>query len=117
MIKTIGAAIKRPTNRSLADFQSYWAEHHGPFFSHTPHLRRYVQGITLTEAYGGHPAPTHNGVSMFWYDDLDSIVHPPSRPKLSEAIPALHSDVYEAVQRSRHHDSRRNCRPGRRSTV
>ena len=101
MIKTIGAAIKHPTNRSLAEFQRYWAEHHGPFFSHTPHLRRYVQHITLPEAYGGQPAPTHDGVSMFWYDDLESIVHPPSRPTLSEAIPASHADVYDWYVRSK----------------
>ena len=32
--------------------------------------RRYVQHITLPEAYGIDPAPTYDGVSMFWFDDL-----------------------------------------------
>jgi uncharacterized protein (TIGR02118 family) len=100
MIKTIGCAIKHPTNRSLQDFQAYWAGHHGPFFSHTPHLRRYVQHITLPEAYSGRPAPTHDGVSMFWYDDLDSVVHPPQSPRLIDAIPAEHTDVYDWYVRS-----------------
>jgi uncharacterized protein (TIGR02118 family) len=101
MIKTIGGAIKHPTNRSLEDFQRYWAEHHGPFFAHTPHLRRYVQHITLPEAYGGSPAPTHDGVSMFWYDELDSVVHPPPSPRLIDAIPESHGDVYDWYVRSR----------------
>ncbi len=100
MIKRIGAAIRHPTNRSLPEFQAYWAEHHGPLFSHTPHLRRYVQHITLADAYAGQPAPTYDGVSMFWYDDLDSVLHPPESPKLIDAIPESHSDVYDWYVRS-----------------
>src|SRR5262245_51803523 len=61
VIKRISAANRHPTNRSLEEFQRYWAEHHGPFFAHTPNVRGYVQHITLTEAYGGTPAPTHDG--------------------------------------------------------
>ena len=95
MIKTIGAANRHPTNRSLDDFRQYWAEHHGPFFAHTPHCLRYVQHITLPEAYGGSPAPTHDGVSMFWYADLESVVHPPKSPTLVDAIPESHTDVYD----------------------
>jgi len=100
MIKTIGGANRHPTNRSLDDFRQYWAEHHGPFFAHTPHLKRYVQHITLPEAYGGNPAPTHDGVSMFWYTDLDAIVHPPKSPTLIDAIPESHMDVYDWYVRS-----------------
>jgi uncharacterized protein (TIGR02118 family) len=95
MIKTIGGANKHPTNRSLDEFRQYWAEHHGPFYAHTPHLLRYVQHITLVEAYGGNPAPTHDGVSMFWFADLESVVHPPQSPTLVEAIPGSHTDVYD----------------------
>src|SRR5579864_4880657 len=101
MIKTIGGANRHPANRSLDDFRQYWAEHHGPFFAHTPHLMRYVQHITLPEAYGGNPAPTHDGVSMFWFTDLDAIVHPPESPTLVDAIPESHTDVYEWYVRSK----------------
>ena len=101
MIKRIGCAIKHPTNRSLDEFQAYWAEYHGPFFSHTPDLRRYVQHITLPEAYGGTPAPTHDGVSMFWYDDMESVVHPPQSPKLIDAIPEAHTSTYDWYVRAR----------------
>ena len=62
---------------------------------------RYVQHITLPEAYGGNPAPTHDGVSMFWYTDLESIVHPPQSPTLVEAIPESHTDVYEWYVRTK----------------
>ena len=101
MIKTIGGANRHPANRSLDDFRQYWAEHHGPFFAHTPQLMRYVQHITLPEAYGGNPAPTHDGVSMFWFTDLDAIVHPPESPTLVDAIPESHTDVYEWYVRSK----------------
>jgi len=70
MIKVVAPAQHHPTNRSLADFHNYWAESHGPLFANTASLRRYVQHLTLPEAYGGDPAPTFDGVSMFWYDEL-----------------------------------------------
>jgi uncharacterized protein (TIGR02118 family) len=107
MIKRIGCAIKHPTNRSLEEFQTYWAERHGPFFSHTPHLRRYVQHITLPEAYGNIPEPTHDGVSMFWFDDVETVLHPPPSPKLIDAIPESHPHTYDwYVRSSRYGDPR-----------
>jgi uncharacterized protein (TIGR02118 family) len=72
MIKVIAPAQRHPTNRTLADFHRYWGESHGPLFSNTRRLRGYVQHLTLPEAYGGSPAPTYDGVSMFFYDDLAS---------------------------------------------
>jgi uncharacterized protein (TIGR02118 family) len=73
MIKVLAPALRHPVNRSLADFHHYWGESHGPLFANTPSLRGYVQHLTLPEAYDGQPAPTFDGVSMFWYDDLDSM--------------------------------------------
>ena len=101
MIKSIGGANRHPTNRSLDEFRLYWAEHHGPFYAHTPHLLRYVQHITLPEAYAGQPRPTHDGVSMFWFADLESVLHPPVSPTLAEAIPESHTSVYEWYVRTR----------------
>jgi uncharacterized protein (TIGR02118 family) len=83
------------SNLILPGRQAYWAEHHGPLFSHTPDLRRYVQHITLTEAYGGTPAPTHDGVSMFWYDTMESVIHPPQSPRLIDIIPQTHTATFE----------------------
>ena len=73
MIKVLAPALRHPANRSLEDFHHYWGESHGPLFANTGDLRGYVQHLTLPEAYGGQPAPTFDGVSMFWYDDLDSM--------------------------------------------
>jgi uncharacterized protein (TIGR02118 family) len=105
LIKRIGCAIRHPSNRSLEEFQAYWATHHGPLFSHTPDLRRYVQHITLTEAYGGNPAPTHDGVSMFWYDELEAVINPPQSPSLIDIVPENHTDTYEWYVRARRYGS------------
>jgi uncharacterized protein (TIGR02118 family) len=72
MIKVAAAAQRHPSNRQLEAFHGYWAVSHGPLFSNSPRLRRYVQHLTLPEAYGVEPAPTFDGVSIFWYDDLDA---------------------------------------------
>jgi uncharacterized protein (TIGR02118 family) len=99
-LKRIGGANRHPTNRSLADFQWYWAERHGPFFSHTPQVACYVQHVTLPEAYGGTPAPTHDGVSMFWYDDLEGLLHPPPSPTLAGCISPTNEAIYDWYVRS-----------------
>ena len=73
MIKVLAPALRHPTNRSLEDFHRYWGESHGPLFANTKMLRGYVQHLTLPEAYEGQPEPTFDGVSMFWYDDLETM--------------------------------------------
>ena len=72
MLKGIGAAQHHPTNRTIEDFRTYWGEGHGPMGANLGWLRRYVQHLTIPEAYGIDPAPTFDGVSMFWMDDLPS---------------------------------------------
>jgi uncharacterized protein (TIGR02118 family) len=101
MIKAIAAANRHPTNRTLDDFRQYWSEHHGSLGAYIPQLQRYVQHITLVEAYAGTPRPTHDGVSMFWYATLDDVVHPPPSPTLVEAIPEVHAEAYDWFVRSR----------------
>ena len=89
MIKVIAPAQHHPANRSLTDFHRYWAESHGPLFANTTSLRRYVQHLTLPEAYGGDPAPTYDGVSMFWYDELE--------PEFAKATDAEMAQLIRAV--------------------
>ena len=72
MIKVVAPALHHPANRGLAEFHNYWGETHGPLFANTGVVRRYVQHLTLPDAYGVDPAPTFDGVSMFWYDDYES---------------------------------------------
>jgi uncharacterized protein (TIGR02118 family) len=100
MIKVLAAANRHPTNRRIEDFQHYWAEKHGPLFAKTPELRRYVQHITLLEAYDGDPSPTLDGASMFWYDDLDTLRTPTPSPPLSEAITQNDGFLYDWYVRS-----------------
>ncbi len=98
MIKILSAANNNPAgNRTLQEFHEYWARHHGPLFCHTPELRRYVQHLTLPEAYGHDPKPTHDGASMFWFDDVASLRAPfgGASPKLSEIVRDEKSDTYK----------------------
>jgi uncharacterized protein (TIGR02118 family) len=84
MIKVIAPALKHPTNRTLEDFHRYWGDTHGPLFCNTRRLRGYVQHLTLPEAYGADPAPTFDGVSMFFYDD-------PGLQSVSTSDPEIHA--------------------------
>src|SRR5689334_20044019 len=94
MIKIISAANMHPTNRSRDEFFQYWRERHGPLFAHTPALRRYVQHFSLPEAYGSTASPTHDGASMFWFDDVEALRAADS-PLLSEAITPADGVIYE----------------------
>lgn len=91
MIKVASPAIKNPNRRTLEEFHRYWAVTHGPLFCNTKHLRRYVQHLTLPEAYGGEPAPTYDGVSIFWFDDLATALNPPP----DEHYPVLRKAVLD----------------------
>ena len=89
MIKVVAPALQRPASRPLADFHRYWAESHGPLFANTTRLRRYVQHLTLPEAYDGDPAPTYDGVSMFWYDELEPELARASDVEMAQLIRAV----------------------------
>jgi uncharacterized protein (TIGR02118 family) len=89
MIKVVAPAQRHPTNRSLADFHNYWGESHGPLFANTKSLRRYVQHLTLPEAYGVDPAPTYDGVSMFWYDEYEPFDVATDDPEIASLLDAV----------------------------
>ena len=101
MIKVLAPAIKNPERRTLPEFHNYWAVTHGPLFVNTRALRRYVQHLTLPEAYGDYdPAPTWDGVSMFWYDDLDALRNPSTDPAdmaLREAVMADDRQLFDRI--------------------
>ncbi|HUZ77417.1 MAG TPA: EthD family reductase [Chloroflexota bacterium] len=100
MIKIIAGANRHPNSRSLAEFHHYWSHLHGPMFAKTPHLLRYVQHLTLPEAYGSNPAPTHDGVSFFWYESLDALRNASPSPRLADVIGPEDGDVYDWYVRS-----------------
>ncbi len=99
MIKVAAPALKNPDNRTMAEFQNYWAESHGPLFSNTKHLRRYVQHLTLPEAHNGEPKPTYDGVSLFWYDDLETQLNPPQDAQAVALRNAVRSDDAQLFDR------------------
>jgi len=94
MIKIISAANLHPTNRSRDEFFEYWRQRHGPLFARTPRLRRYVQHFSLPEAYSTDQPPTHDGASMFWYDDIDALRTTES-PTLASVITAADGALYD----------------------
>jgi uncharacterized protein (TIGR02118 family) len=89
VVKVIATAQRHPTNRTLEEFHAYWAQSHGPLFANTRHLRRYVQHLTLPEAYGVDPAPTYDGCSMFWYDAHEPLAAPTDDPDVLSLLHAL----------------------------
>jgi uncharacterized protein (TIGR02118 family) len=93
-IKIISAANQHPSNRSREEFFGYWRQRHGPLFARTPLLRRYIQHFSLPEAYATSQPPTHDGASMFWYDDLEALRGTES-PKLAQAITPADGELYE----------------------
>ena len=100
MLKRIGAAQHHPTNRTLEDFGIYWSQAHGPLGANMTTLARYVQHITLPEAYGIDPAPTHDGVSMFWPPDPASSGAPSDDPRVAEMAQAVREDDQQLFDRS-----------------
>jgi uncharacterized protein (TIGR02118 family) len=89
MIKVLAPANINPHRRSMPEFHNYWAVSHGPLFSNTKALRRYVQHLTLPEARGLTPDPTFDGASMFWYDDVSVL----QKPDMDPVAVALREEV------------------------
>lgn len=81
MIRLIAASLKHPTNRTMREFHRYWADSHGPLCAQAAAVRRYAVHLTLDEAYGDEPAPTFDGASIAWFDDLDALLAHATRPE------------------------------------
>ena len=100
MLRVIAPAIRHPTNRNLVDFHAYWQQQHGPLYARTTILRRYVQHLTLHEAYDDDPAPSYDGVSMFWFDDLETLLHRGDDPDAAVHYAAVLADDRQLFDRS-----------------
>jgi uncharacterized protein (TIGR02118 family) len=99
MYKVLAPAQMNPGKRTLAEFHNYWAESHGPLFANTKYLRRYVQHLSLPEAYGSDPSPTFDGVSMFWYDDWRDQRAPSDDPEVQALRQAVREDDAQLFDR------------------
>ena len=81
MIRVIAPALRHPFHRTLDEFHRYWGEIHGPLCARMTGVRRYAQLHTLHEAYGDAPAPSYDGASMFWFEDLEALVSAVTQPE------------------------------------
>ncbi|MFC1825427.1 EthD family reductase [Thermodesulfobacteriota bacterium] len=63
------AFLNRKAGLTLAAFQKYWREIHGPMGSTIPGVRRYLQCHTLTNTPECAQTPMYDGVSMEWYEN------------------------------------------------
>jgi uncharacterized protein (TIGR02118 family) len=94
--------LRRLPHLSLAEFQEYWLQKHGPLVrSHaeTLRIRRYVQTHTLDNAglqhaiasYRGAPE-AYDGMAELWWDSLDDLLQAPATPEGRAASVALLED-------------------------
>ena len=60
--------IKRRPDLSVENFQTYWADRHGPLLKQAPGLRRYVQSHALSQGYRKGEL-LFDGISELWFDD------------------------------------------------
>src|SRR5688572_9751134 len=70
MIKLIGMLTRRQ-ELSVADFQRYWREVHGPLIARAPGLRLYIQSHSIAELYGEYEQ-AFDGIAEAWFDSLEA---------------------------------------------
>ena len=58
---------------SIAEFQRYWLEVHGPLGAALPVVRRYVQSHTRRGIYESGRTPAYDGVALTWFDDTQAM--------------------------------------------
>lgn len=110
MIKLV-FCLRRLPHLSLAEFQDYWLNTHGPLVrSHaeTLRIRRYVQTHTLDNAAvnqgiaasRGAPEP-YDGVAELWWDSIEDLLAGPSTPEGRAASRALFEDERKFIDHAR----------------
>ncbi len=79
MVKLVGCLRRKP-GMSVAEFQRYWKDVHGPLVRGVPeffrYVRKYVQGHLVSESVPGFPppaSPPFDGVAEIWFDSVDDI--------------------------------------------
>jgi uncharacterized protein (TIGR02118 family) len=103
--------LRRLPQLSLAEFQEYWFQKHGPLVrSHaeTLRIRRYVQTHTLDNAglqrgiasYRGAPE-AYDGIAELWWDSLDDLVQASATPEGRAASAELLEDERRFIDHAR----------------
>ncbi len=110
MIKLV-FCLRRLPHLSLAEFQEYWLQKHGPLVrSHAEilRIRRYVQTHTLDNeglqrgiaSYRGAPE-TYDGVAELWWDSLDDLLQASATPEGRAASVELLEDERRFIDHAR----------------
>jgi uncharacterized protein (TIGR02118 family) len=84
MIKLLGFLTRKP-GMSVADFQAYWRDVHGPLIAGSPGLIRYIQAHACPEVYDEYP-PAFDGVAEAWFDDMAAFDAAVASPAWQAAI-------------------------------
>lgn len=92
MVKFVGCLRRKP-GMTAAEFHHHWQNIHGPLVKSVPeffrHVRRYVQGHTISDPAPGFPPPTSppfDGVAEIWFDNVADIGKAFSEPRYLEII-------------------------------
>jgi uncharacterized protein (TIGR02118 family) len=103
--------LRRLQHLSLAEFQDYWLNTHGPLVrSHaeTLKIRRYVQTHTmenagLNQALGAsRGAPEgYDGVAELWWDSIEDLASSSATPEGRDAAMALLEDERKFIDHAR----------------
>jgi uncharacterized protein (TIGR02118 family) len=103
--------LRRLPHLSLAEFQDYWLNTHGPLVrSHAKTLRikRYVQAHTLDEANlqqalaaSRNAEPAYDGVAELWWDSIEDLMSPRSTPEGRAASDELLEDEKKFIDHAR----------------
>lgn len=110
MVKLV-FCLRRLPHLSLAEFQEYWLQKHGPLVrSHakTLRIRRYVQTHTLDDnnmqkllAASRGAEPAYDGVAELWWDSLDDFAGGSATPEGRAAALALLEDERKFIDHAR----------------
>ncbi len=100
MIRVIAPALRHPTNRDLAEFHRYWAENHGPLYAQTKSLRRYVQHLTIKEAYDWDLPHRSMARRCSGSTTSDPMLDPESDPEAAALNAAVMADDAQLFDRS-----------------
>lgn len=71
-VKAVEFLVRRP-GASIDEFQQHWRERHARLLAAIPGLRRCVLSATRRSAYVAGRAPAYDGVTLMWFDSLDTL--------------------------------------------
>lgn len=65
--------IHRKPGMSVADYQRYWRDVHGPLAAKIPSIRRYVQSHCRAGGYRDGNEPVYDGIAVTWFESTDAM--------------------------------------------